>query len=295
MGKLNAILTGAVVGAGAMYFFDPRLGNRRRTLAQDQFRRLSRKATAGLDAAIRDLGNRAQGLVAEAEAMAFRRSVSDDVLCQRVRSVAGRHMSNVSALEVDAADGCVTLCGPILASEAPGLIAAVRWTRGVRSVDNQLDVHGARGDIAALQGQDRRPGSSIDVLQENWTPGTRLIAGTVGSLLLANCAACRGSLGSLLLGTVGLGLVTRSLVNTGRGQTLGLGGVHRTGMQPHAAAARQNSASAVGSSAPAGDTPALVPRGEEETLSRTEEAAWPPSPMAEPRPAQHTGPFPPAM
>jgi len=68
-----------------------------------------------------------------------------------------------------------------------------------------------------------------------------------------------------------------------------------TGRQPHDSAARQHAHSAVGSSAPASDTPALVPRGEEEPLPRVEESSWPPSPMAEPRPAQHTGPFPPAM
>jgi uncharacterized membrane protein len=44
-----------------MYFFDPRMGNRRRAMAEDQLRRLSRQASCGCDAGLRDLGNRAQG------------------------------------------------------------------------------------------------------------------------------------------------------------------------------------------------------------------------------------------
>jgi uncharacterized membrane protein len=68
-----------------------------------------------------------------------------------------------------------------------------------------------------------------------------------------------------------------------------------TGRQPHDSAVRRHAHAAVGTSAPASDTPALVPRGELEPLPGVEESTWPPSPMAEPRPAQHTGPFPPVM
>jgi uncharacterized membrane protein len=61
MGKTTSLLTGAILGAGAMYFFDPRMGNRRRALFQDQIRRLSRQTACGLDAGLRDLNNRTQG------------------------------------------------------------------------------------------------------------------------------------------------------------------------------------------------------------------------------------------
>jgi uncharacterized membrane protein len=67
MGTTKAFLTGTLLGAGAVYFFDPRTGNRRRTMAADQFRSLSRKAACAADAGIRDLGNRAQGVVHIAE------------------------------------------------------------------------------------------------------------------------------------------------------------------------------------------------------------------------------------
>jgi uncharacterized membrane protein len=63
MGTTRGFLAGAAVGAGAMYYFDPRMGNRRRAMAEDQLRRLSRQASCGCDAGFRDLGNRAQGML----------------------------------------------------------------------------------------------------------------------------------------------------------------------------------------------------------------------------------------
>jgi uncharacterized membrane protein len=63
MRTTKAFLTGTALGAGAMYFFDPRMGNRRRALLEDQFHHLWRQAECGCDAGVRDLGNRAQGLL----------------------------------------------------------------------------------------------------------------------------------------------------------------------------------------------------------------------------------------
>jgi len=63
MGTTRAFLTGTAIGAGAMYYFDPRMGNRRRAAFEDQLRRISRQASCGCDAGMRDLGNRAQGVL----------------------------------------------------------------------------------------------------------------------------------------------------------------------------------------------------------------------------------------
>jgi len=59
----RAFFTGAIVGAGAMYFFDPRMGGRRRIAIEDRLRRMSREAAEGIDAGFRDLENRGQGLM----------------------------------------------------------------------------------------------------------------------------------------------------------------------------------------------------------------------------------------
>lgn len=57
----RAFCTGAIFGAGAMYFFDPRMGNRRRVAIEDRLRRMSRQTAEAIDAGIRDLENRGQG------------------------------------------------------------------------------------------------------------------------------------------------------------------------------------------------------------------------------------------
>src|SRR5437016_5635267 len=59
----RAFLTGTIIGAGAMYFFDPRTGARRRIAIEDQLRRMSRRTTEGIDAGLRDLENRGQGVM----------------------------------------------------------------------------------------------------------------------------------------------------------------------------------------------------------------------------------------
>jgi uncharacterized membrane protein len=63
MGTTRAFLAGTAIGAGAMYFFDPRMGSRRRAMFEDQMRRLSRQASCGCDTGMRDLGNRTQGVL----------------------------------------------------------------------------------------------------------------------------------------------------------------------------------------------------------------------------------------
>jgi osmotically-inducible protein OsmY len=81
-----------------------------------------------------------------------REEVTDEVLGNRVRSQIGRHVSHPRAIEVAAHDGVVTLRGPILANEVDELLTAVLTVRGVRDVDDQLDVHKTAKGISALQG-----------------------------------------------------------------------------------------------------------------------------------------------
>jgi hypothetical protein len=62
---------------------------------------------------------------------------------------------------------------------------------------------------------------TLNVYEENWTPATRLLAGTVGCGLMANCLA-RRTLPAALLGTVGFGLFVRSLTNVRLDRLLGM-------------------------------------------------------------------------
>lgn len=213
MSAMNGWLCGAICGAGTMYFFDPEQGRRRRALLRDQVDRMAHRLPEDLDAAWRDLTNRAYGTVAEVGSSFSAHDDSDEVVRQRVRTKAGRFVTHPSALEVDVTDGCVTLRGPILASEVQSLIQAVRWVRGVCSIDNQLDVHESAGNISALQGPGQIQGEPFELMQENWSPGIRLACGTLGGALLANCLMNRSAT-SLLLGVVGFGLLSRSMTPT---------------------------------------------------------------------------------
>ncbi len=64
MAAMRALLGGAGIGAGLMYFFDPVDGRRRRALIRDQLRHWLGKSDDALAATARDMANRARGLLA---------------------------------------------------------------------------------------------------------------------------------------------------------------------------------------------------------------------------------------
>lgn len=210
--RISSILGAAGLGAAAMYLFDPDRGNRRRALIVDQVARAISKTRKGADVAWRDLRNRAYGTAAELRSSFASDRASNDVLVARVRSKIGRYVSHPSSIEVATHDGCVTLKGVVLTHEVDDLLAAVKSVRGVRDLDNQLEIHKTPEDISGLQGGVRRAGESAELMQDNWSPTARLGAGTVGGLLMATCIG-RRTPGALVLGTIGFGLAARALAN----------------------------------------------------------------------------------
>lgn len=212
---------GMGLGALLMYILDPVRGPRRRSLARDRVIRIVHKTGDALDATTRDLRNRAIGAVAEMRNRFAREQVDDDVLVARVRSRMGRVVSHPHSIDVTATDGHVTLRGQILAREVKPLLRAVRFVRGVRSVENQLDIQESQDGQPSLQGGRRRPGMPLPFSQERWSPTSRLVAGLAGSGLVAYGARRRDAVG-LSLGTVGLGLVTRGLTNLDTSQITGI-------------------------------------------------------------------------
>jgi hypothetical protein len=158
MYRLISVLKGAAIGAGAMYFLDPDLGNRRRALVRDQLYHLCNKAGDVADAKFRDMQNRLYGTFAELRSSLHHDRPSDKVLCDRVRSIIGRYISHPGAIEVDACDGIVILGGPIPANELDDLLCAVQSVRGVAGVEDHLDIHQSGEFIPDLQGSGRRTG-----------------------------------------------------------------------------------------------------------------------------------------
>jgi BON domain len=173
----RSMLVGAATGSALMFILDPDRGRRRRALVRDKMTRASRKTRDGLDAAARDIANRASGIAAEARGRWSGAPADDATIVERVRATLGRYCSHPRAIDVFVRDGCVTLRGPVLAAEVPDILAAVALVRDVTDVANELEPH-ETADVPSLQGAGRIPGSSIDILQNNWAPATRALVGT---------------------------------------------------------------------------------------------------------------------
>jgi BON domain len=183
------LLVGIGIGAALMFIADPGSGRRRRALARDQFVRGSRKTRDALDATARDVANRTTGVVAAARGRLGEEGVDDRRLIERVRAKLGRACSPPHAIDVDVADGTVTLRGPILADEVDGLLATVRGVRGVRSMTNELEAHDSPEGIPALQGVGSVADPSLDILQSNWAPATQALVTAAGLAAMAVCVA----------------------------------------------------------------------------------------------------------
>lgn len=179
------LLFGVGLGMAAAYMFDPSRGRRRRTLASNQVTRASRKTRDAIDATVRDMTNRTKGIVAATRGRIANENVDDTTVVERVRAKLGRVCSHPRAIGVEAADGDVTLRGPVLASEMTDLLAVVAAVRGVRSVTNELELHESAEGVPSLQGAGNVAGPTLDILQRNWAPGTQ-------ALVTVACLAATG-------------------------------------------------------------------------------------------------------
>lgn len=210
MAKLS-YLGGLGLGALLMFFLDPDRGKRRRARARDQSVHWMRKANDTMSAATRDLQNRVNGAVAEMGASFSPEEPDDVVLAERVRAKLGRYVSHPHAVDVFVHEGAVTLSGEMLAHEVTPLMLALQRIPGVLSVENRLDVH-HRSETPALQGGRMRPGEVLEVSQNQWSPGVRMLMSFLGSFMLFGNAR-RPRPFNLLLGAAGGWMVLRSFVN----------------------------------------------------------------------------------
>ena len=210
---MSSVATGlgfSAVGMAAMYFLDPQRGARRRGLMGNQFSRTTMRAPKMMKAAGQDLANRAYGMWAETTNLFRSDEASDQVIEARVRSKMGHAISHPGGVQVNVVDGNVTLEGDVLETEEPALLACVEKVRGVKSVENRLNRQASAGNISSLQGGGRR-GEGSELMQQNWSPATRLLAGTAG-------------LATTMLGT---SLLARSITNMETKRMLGVGSGYR--------------------------------------------------------------------
>ena len=147
------LLSGAALGASAMYLMDPRTGARRRALLRDRVVRATHKTGGALDALGRDAANRARGLAAETRSRMRADSSNARKLQERVRAELGRVVSHPQAIDVYvSADGCVCLTGPVLMEEADSAISAIQSVKGVQEVDDRLERYATTEHVPSLQG-----------------------------------------------------------------------------------------------------------------------------------------------
>jgi hypothetical protein len=161
--QLTIWLGGMALGAAAMYLADPQQGRRRRALAQDKLRSYARQTGDAVDLALRDAGNRWQGIRVQLDRVLQGtqvKPIDDHVLAARVRSKLGRKVSHPHAVTVEADKGRIVLRGPVLADEHAVLLSLVQSIPGVIDVKDKLEVHQEADQVAALQGEGRRAGRS---------------------------------------------------------------------------------------------------------------------------------------
>lgn len=214
MANKAAVFLSAGLGAGLMYLFDPDRGRRRRALASDQLERATRKAADALDMTSKDVINRSRGMRANVRSwFSMGPEATDEVVGKRVRATIGRAVTHPSSIEVRVRNGRVTLGGPILAHEVSPLLRQVWRVRGIVDVEDQLERHSESGNIPGLQGEPApRVGSRISFMQTNWSPTTRLVAGTMGGIAVGYGVSRRSPLG-ILAGLGGALLFARAASN----------------------------------------------------------------------------------
>lgn len=216
---------GAGLGAAAMYFLDPVRGRRRRGVARSKVYHYAHEAPGTAEMTARDLRNRTKGLLARGSRPFRPDEASDAVVVERVRAELGRVIRHPRSIDVQVRDGRVTLQGLILRDEAVRLQRTVASVRGVREIDNQLEVRDEPGDVPALQGDDGqppRPEPRPELLQTHWSPAARLLSGATGGGLVFYGAARRGLPGAVLAMSGGA-LLTRAATNLPMSRLTGVG------------------------------------------------------------------------
>jgi BON domain len=135
-----------LIGVGTAFFFDPRLGRRRRTVARDQALRALRGFAHAIAKKSRFAAGKARGMYAFGHRLVTRPDIStdDSVVEQRIRSEAFRDLDvPASSFDVEVKGGVATVSGPVPDDDvASELVARVRKVTGVEDVTATLRVAG---------------------------------------------------------------------------------------------------------------------------------------------------------
>jgi len=140
MNKRWAMLGGLGLGAGLMYILDPVAGRKRRKTVADKTGSMKRTSASAIGRVSRDIGKEAWGLLTEAQGVFEGPLEDDETLAERVRSRIERTVSQPDTVQIVVDSGVVTLAGTISAAEFDRLVSTVLRVKGVRDVNDKLDV-----------------------------------------------------------------------------------------------------------------------------------------------------------
>jgi hypothetical protein len=143
MSRLLAFLAGAGFGVTATYMLDPDRGGQRRVRLRDGTLRGINRTGHVIDHATADVLSRTHGLLGEIRHLIHHAENPDAHLEDKIRAKVAKITGHPESVGVAVRDGKVTLQGPVLKAAADELLAIVRAMKGVKEVENQLDVRDA--------------------------------------------------------------------------------------------------------------------------------------------------------
>jgi hypothetical protein len=175
-----AFFQGTIAGAALTYFRDPVVGRRHRALLRDAAIHGNKVLGRAISVGSRDIVHRAKGIFERIKDLFESDVVDDAVLTERVRTKVGRVCSHPN-VEVIVEDGCVLLQGPVVARERRAIFKSARSVKGVHVVVDRMEPYVPLHTMPTQAMKIRQPG----ILQRHWAPATRVVAGAIGSCMLA--------------------------------------------------------------------------------------------------------------
>jgi len=150
-GLIVGAFFGIAAGALAMYYLDPQRGRTRRALVKNKVYSVNHRMMTRSGQIAENLKNRMYGKFQTLKHRRKASHVDDEILMLRVRSVIGRKVSHLKALNIFVTNGEVSLSGPILKQEVPSLMKVVERVPGVTRVIDDLSKYDPAEIIPDLQ------------------------------------------------------------------------------------------------------------------------------------------------
>jgi hypothetical protein len=217
-------LTGVALAAGAIYLFDPEKGKTRRAQLGEQCKSAARRLNDGTHGLGDQISHQYRGASARVSSWFNARSRADASLGRRVRIELFRAMRDSSGVGVIAHDGTVILHGEVPPQQHKQILQIVSGVEGVVGVaDHLTDIGGVKGGVQGARArimqrfsgaQERFTRVRDSVMQDHWTPTTRVCSGTLGLALLRWGATHRKSLVGGIGALAGAVMIVRSATNT---------------------------------------------------------------------------------